>query len=172
VRSYLLILGERQALAWVLREERMAFAPGRSRQAMGLRPCDGLFIYTSRGCFNNPTRDRGRVIGEATVEAEPRLLDEPVDVAGRDYSVTCELSIANFAPLHEGVELAPLVNSMAVFHDKHTWAIRLRQTLLALPAADASLLRLRLKGVVRPRAEGLGGYVAIGTPVTPTGSSG
>jgi hypothetical protein len=69
--SYPLILGHRARLAWVLGHSRMASPDGftDARARKGERPDvgDRLFLYTSRGCFGNPTRDRGRVIGEAGV---------------------------------------------------------------------------------------------------------
>ncbi|HKF79950.1 MAG TPA: hypothetical protein VKB17_03920, partial [Thermoleophilaceae bacterium] len=65
--TYLLILGEREALAWVLREQRMAFSARRARSASALTLGDRLLLYTTRGCFHNPTRDRGRVIGAGEV---------------------------------------------------------------------------------------------------------
>ncbi|MGW3246560.1 hypothetical protein [Streptomyces sp. NPDC001070] len=50
MRSYLLILGKREAVAWVLRERRMAFPPGRRVEVTRLEPGDELLIYTTRGC--------------------------------------------------------------------------------------------------------------------------
>jgi hypothetical protein len=43
-----------------MRERKMAFPPTR-RVRMGVG--DQLLLYTTRGVFNNPTRDRGRVVG-------------------------------------------------------------------------------------------------------------
>src|SRR6202051_2908697 len=63
--GYLLVIGERDALAWVLTTQRMAVPDYRSREVSALEPGDQLFLYTTRGCFHNPTRDRGRVVGVA-----------------------------------------------------------------------------------------------------------
>lgn len=83
--SYLLILGHRDALAWVLTNGRMAFGDRSVAQARRLQVGDELLIYTTRGCFKNPTRDRGRVIGLATVQTEPVLASAPVEVGGRTF---------------------------------------------------------------------------------------
>jgi hypothetical protein len=77
-RKYLLVIGEAAALAWVLAEQRMAFPAFRRSEVMKLAIGDELFIYTTRECFHNPTRDVSRVIGLANVTSEVRDLDEPV----------------------------------------------------------------------------------------------
>jgi len=67
VRTYLLLIADREPLAWIISEQRTAFGEHRAREAEKLEPGDALLLYTTRGCFRNPTRDRGRVIGRATV---------------------------------------------------------------------------------------------------------
>jgi hypothetical protein len=67
--SYLLPIADREPLAWIVREQRTAFGEHRRREAEALAVGDVLFLYTTRGCFRNPTRDRGRVIGRAVVKA-------------------------------------------------------------------------------------------------------
>jgi hypothetical protein len=52
--SYLLVIGEREALAWVLRESRTAFPATRRAEVDRLAVGDELFLLTTRGCFHNP----------------------------------------------------------------------------------------------------------------------
>lgn len=85
--TYLLILSEREAVAWVLEKERMAF-PARRRAEV-----DRLILLTTRGCWHNPTRDRTRLIGTAEVTSPVRALDEPVTIAGRDFTRGCDLKV-------------------------------------------------------------------------------
>ena len=144
---YLLIIGEREALRWVLATQRMAFPPGRRRDALRLHEGDGLLLYTTRGAFHNPTRDRGRLIGEATVASPPVELGAPIEIANRQFTTACEIAIQTLAPLGRGVELAPLVPSLAVFPHPKSWSVLLRRPLLGLPPADARLLRSRLQAV-------------------------
>jgi hypothetical protein len=61
--TYLLVIGDREALGWILSAERMAFPDFRRAETRSLKSGDRLLIYTTRGCFKNPTRDRGRIIG-------------------------------------------------------------------------------------------------------------
>ena len=85
-RDYLLVIGEKAALAWVLAEQRMAFPALRRSQAMTLEVGDELLIYTTRGCFHNPTGDIGRVMALATVTTRVHDLTEPVVFRERRYT--------------------------------------------------------------------------------------
>src|SRR5262245_37317767 len=107
--SYLLPIADREPLAWILRERRTAFGDHRARDAASLVPGDVLFLYTTRGCFRNPTRDRGRVIGRATVTRKAWRAEQVPTFGDREYPNVVELDIESIAPLREGVELAPLV---------------------------------------------------------------
>jgi hypothetical protein len=157
--TYLLIIGDREALAWILREGRTAFPPGRERSAKELRVGDRLLVYTTRGCFRNPTRDRGRVLGVAVVMSEVEDLEEPVLLAEREFTTGCTLQIEALAPLHQGVELAPLVSRLKVFPDAASWSAVMRRPLLSLPAADRRLLERELRPRLRPVREAIDAYI-------------
>ena len=156
--DYLLVIGEAEALRWIVAQERMAFAAGRAQQASNLRVGDGLLLYTSRGAFHNPTRDRGRVVGVATVTSPVTSLDKPVEIAGRAFVAGCSLRVERLAAWSEGVEIAPLVPRLEMFPDPSSWPIRLRQTLVPLPAADAALLRDRIDKVASAGREAVHTY--------------
>lgn len=157
--DYLLILGEATALAWVLAEQRMAFPAYRRAAAGRLNIGDELLLYTTRGCFYNPSRDMGRVMGVATVASHTVSLAEPVTLAGRAFTYGCNLCVSGVAPLHKGVELAPLVPELEVFPDTHSWSMWLRRPLLPLPAADAKLLRSKLGPLLGPLDRHLDAYL-------------
>jgi len=57
-RSYLLVIGEDTALAWVLAEQRMAFPALRRAQAARLEIGDELLVYTTRGKIGIQVRGR------------------------------------------------------------------------------------------------------------------
>ncbi|WP_169987029.1 hypothetical protein [Microbispora sp. H10836] len=162
--SYLLILGDRQAIAWVLREQRMAFPPTSRTEIGQVRPGDELLIYTTRGAYRNPTRDRGRIIGRAVVTTEVRRFDEPVHIAGRDFPSGCGLRIDRLAPWGSGVELRPFVARLDAFPNPAAWSIMLRRALLRLPAQDAALLRDELAPLTGSRDANLPGYLAQDRP--------
>jgi len=160
--SWLLVISEREALAWVLREQRMAFTAQRRNDARRLAQGHRLFVYATRGCFHNPTRDRGRIIGEATVVSAITDLSSPLELSGRTFTVGCGLRIPKpkIAQLSDGVELAPLVPQLRTFPDPASWSARIRQPLLLLADEDAPVIAERLARLVRPRDVVLAEYVA------------
>ncbi|GAB3168950.1 hypothetical protein GCM10027059_32860 [Myceligenerans halotolerans] len=144
--SYLLIIGDREALGWILTESRTAFPSAGRREVAELREGDTLFLYTTRGCFKNPTRDRGRVIGTTRVGGPVERLDEPVRFSEREFPVGCPIEIGALAYLGLGVDLAPLVEDLDAFgRTEHAWSIHLRRPLLRMSDDDAVLLTDRLK---------------------------
>jgi len=162
--TWLLIIAEREALAWVLDEQRTAFSASREREVAAVESGHRLLLYTTRGCFHNPTRDRGRVIGVATVLTKPAVLADVVAIAGRSYPIGCDLDIPAISPIHEGVELAPLVPALRAFPDPNTWSVRLRRPLLALSAEDARRLETMLNAKLRPREQVIADYIEAARP--------
>lgn len=156
--AYLLILGDREAIAWVLREQRMAFPATPRAEVAALAAGDRLYLYSTRGAWHNPTRDRGRVIGTAQVESPVRALDEPLEIAGRTFHSECALSVRSLAPYPHGVELQPLVEKLAAFPKPDAWSIYLRRALLRLPPADARLLDRELRPLATSWAAALATY--------------
>ena len=142
--SHLLILGDREALSWVLRTERMAFSLRRARLVAAVIPGDTLFLYTTRGCFHNPGRDRGRVIGKATVTSPVEELQPSIVVMGREFQLGCTFDLVALAPWREGVDFAELVPQLTVFPNKRAWSTLMRRPLLTLPPADARLIEKQL----------------------------
>ncbi|MFI0348906.1 hypothetical protein [Actinomadura sp. 9N407] len=158
--SYLLILGDRDAIAWVLGDQRMAFPPTARSEVDRLAVEDELLIYATRGAFGNPTRDRGRVIGRAVVESVVAALERPVEFGERAFTRGCDLRVEALAPWGNGVELGPLVERLEAFPDPRSWSVRLRRPLLRLPQGDAGLLRDALGSLAGTRADHLAGYQA------------
>ena len=125
--AYLLVIGDREALGWILAEQRMAF-PSMSRPHVGtLATGDTLLLYTTRGCFRNPTKDRGRIIGEATSRRASPALDKPVSFGGRRFPAGCVISLQRLVPLGHGVEVVPLLDELdGIRSDQKAWAYQLR----------------------------------------------
>ncbi|SPF04354.1 hypothetical protein [Streptomyces sp. MA5143a] len=156
--AHLLIIGDRAALSWVITEQRMAFPAGRARTARTLGQGDEVFLYSTRGCFRNPTRDLGRVIGRAAIASPVHVLDEPVVFSGRSYSEGCSMKVSGLAPFREGLVLRDLVPRLSVFPDPATWSVRMRRASLTLPPEDAELVRTELEPLLRPYDETGEGY--------------
>ncbi|GGO09616.1 hypothetical protein IEI92_22640 [Microbispora bryophytorum] len=168
VTAYLLILGEREAVAWVLRESRMAFPPTSRSEVNRLKVGDDLFVLTTRGCWHNPTRDRTRIIGMAEVTSQVIAYEKAVTIAGRDFTRGCDIGLRSLAPYLTGVELGPLVPGLDAFPDAKSWSIRLRRPLLELSASDAARLERELGGVAREPALVIPAYLSSIRPVRQT----
>lgn len=163
--AYLLPIADREPLAWILREQRTAFGEHRACEAQALEVGDVLFLYTTRGCFRNPTRDRGRVIGRALVKASARRARRPPSFGGREFPLVVELEIESLAPLREGLELAPLVPRLArTFPDPKSWSVRMRRALVPLDPADAAEIRRALAPHTTAYAAALTTYSALQQP--------
>ena len=156
--NYLIVISDRKPLAWVLSEGRMAFSAERARSADRLRPGDKAYLYATRGCFHNPTADRGRVIAEAVITSAVRPLDEPVVFRGAAFTVGCTLDIEALAPARTGLDLAEVVSSLHAFRVTARWSVYLRRPLVPLDDHDAKLLSSRLKPLTMRPAEVLSEY--------------
>lgn len=150
VAYYLLPIAGREPLAWILSAGRTAFSGHRRREAEALTVGDTLLLYATRGCFRNPTRDRGRVIGVARVAEAATELDEPVRFGDREYPIGVELSVDALTLRGEGIELAPLVGQLREsFPKPASWSATMRRALVPLSSADGG----RLVRLVRRRAD-------------------
>lgn len=155
--TYLMMLGTGRGLAYVMRERKMAFPPTRR---IRLEVGDRLLLYTTRGVFGSPSRDRGRVVGTAQITSPIIPFDKERHIAGRAYSSGCDLDISGLAPLDQGIVLADIVDQLQVFQpDPRTWSSRMRRSILALPAQDAALIQEHLKPNLRDPKETVGPYL-------------
>jgi hypothetical protein len=160
VNSWLVVIGDRDALWWVLSEGRMAFPVKRQwRVVSELDAGDALYVYTTRGAFHSPTKDRGRVIATATADGPAGPLDSPFELGGRVFPLGCAITVAELAPWREGVELAPLRGSLSSLpSEPGGYAMALRTPLVRLTTGDARKLSARLQQVTRPPGEVIEGY--------------
>jgi hypothetical protein len=143
--AYLLVLGHRDGLRWVLDHDAMAFAEHRAGLARRVCLGDELFLYTTRGCFLNPTRGRSRVIGKARATAVATSGD-PIEVADQAFGTFLNIGIETLAPFPCGVDFAEIVTELRAFPPSGAWAARLRAPLVALEREDATLLDGLLTG--------------------------
>lgn len=163
--SYLVVLGERDAIWWVLHEQRMAFPATPRAEVARLAPGDRLFLYTTRNAWRNPPRDRGRVIGVATAATAAHRLDQPIEIAERSFHSVCDLHIEGVVPYPGGLELRPLVERLDAFPKPHAWNIYLRRALVRLSDADRAILDQGLIPMLAPPDQALPTYPAMRAPV-------
>jgi hypothetical protein len=156
--DYLLPIADREPLAWIVAEQRTAVSERRRREAETLEPGDRLFLYTTRGCFRNPTRDRGRVIGIAEVTRRARELDDPVRFGSREYPIEIALRIESLAPRGAGVELTSLLDRLESFPNKRAWSAYMRRALVPLAQRDGATIAGALRRATRPYRESADSY--------------
>jgi hypothetical protein len=143
--SYLLPIADREPLVWILRERRTAFPIYRRHDAERLIPGDRLLLYTTRGCFHDPTRDRGRVIGVATIKGRIKHLAEPIRFGEKEFPIGVDLALQTLVPRDEGVELAPLVPSLPkTFSNPAAWSATLRRALVPFDDEEAERIAAEL----------------------------
>lgn len=167
-KDYLLLISDREPLAWLLTEQRMAFPARRRGLVSQLAEGDRLFLYTTRSCFRNPGRDTGRVIGEAQVSSPARQLDEPVLFGDRSYQLGCGIQITGLAPRDTGPELRALVDELHLFPTPKNWSVYIRRVLVPLDKHDAALVTAKLTPLLGPPETYIAGYL----PVAPSRPSG
>ena len=157
MRWFLLVISDRDALGWILTEQRMAFAPSRIDAIDTLTAGNRLVLYTTRGCFRNPTRDRGRVIGTATATSQVHELGTAVTFRDRAYTRGCTLRIERLAPVDRGPELAGIVGTLGTFPE--SWRIHIRRTLIPLDERDFMTLEQSLASIDTGREAALPTYL-------------
>jgi hypothetical protein len=161
---YLMPIGDREPLMWILRERRTAFPRYRRSDAERLAASDHLLLYTTRGCFHNPTRDRGRVIGVATVKHAAKDLPEPVRFGEREFPIGVDLAFEALVPRDKGVELAPIVASLPkTFANPPAWSATLRRALVPFDEEDAQRIVQQL-GDHGPTTQAIESYATVSGP--------
>lgn len=152
---HLAMIGDREALVWVLERQRVAFPQPRYYHIFPtLQPGDVLYLYTTRGCYRNPTRDRGMVIGAATVASAVTTSETPLTVGDRELPLEASIEIRALAPVDAGIDLAAQVAQLTSFPKPESWSVYLRRSLYPITEQDAQ----RFDRLLRPhtgRWEGL-----------------
>lgn len=137
---WMIVLGDRDAIAWVLSHQQMAVT---SRVAALPGVGDPVALYTTRGAFKNPTRDRAQVIGLGTVVQAPVVKD--ITIAGRTYAKSFGLRFDLLAELRQGLPFEPLVPKLGFIGNKTSWGGAVRRPVVRLPEADFTLIANRFR---------------------------
>lgn len=157
--AHLVVIGDREALVWVLENEQVAFPDPRYRNLFpALELGDVLYLYTTRGCFKNPTRDRGRVIGSATVSAAMARSSHPLHVRDRELPLQAPIDINVLASVDDGIDLAHEIPHMTSFPKPDTWSVYLRRSLFPITETDARRFDQLLASFTGPWDQRLDGY--------------
>jgi len=146
-RPFLLILGDADGLAYVLREHRMAFTP---KRRIPLTRGDIVFLYTTRRVFRNTSAGRGLIIGRAEIISDIVKFESGLRIADRVYTSGCHLAITGLVPLGEGLELRQIVDELETFHPHpKRWAFRIYSSFLQLSPKDASVIQEKIQPLLQ-----------------------
>lgn len=125
------MLGNRTAMEWVIDRGRMAVGPRvRTLPAIG----DRLVLYTSRGAFHNPTRDRAQILALGVTSSEPD--NRRVVVAGAAYARSFAIDIDVMAEPRRGLDFLPLVPRLDFIHNRASWGGALRRPVVHIGDKD------------------------------------
>jgi hypothetical protein len=89
-------------------------------------------------------------MGVAVVTRGPISLSEPVEFRGRQFKVGFDVRLEGLSPVGTGVELGPLAGKLEVLPDPSSWSVRLRRSVVPLPAGDRALIERRLAKLLCP----------------------
>jgi hypothetical protein len=141
----MIILAERDAIAWVVSRRRMAFTADRGAAASAVISVgDEIFLYATRRAFHDPTHDRGRVFGRAHATSGVQPFNAPVRLIRKEFTHGFTFEFDTLAAPRQGIALAELVPQLSTFSNKQGWGMLLRRPLLSLTPEDARLIRRRL----------------------------
>jgi hypothetical protein len=152
----LAVVADRRALAWVLEHATVAFPEPRSR-ILPFRAGDSIYLYTTRGCFRNPTRDRSRIIGKALALTDLRVNEDPVRFGDRSFPLEVRVRIDSLAPVGDGINFADLVPQLTSFPKPERWSVYLRRSAFSITPKDARRFDRLLAPFEGQHLENLGG---------------
>ncbi len=140
--SWLFVLGQRDALAWVLEHKQMAFRD--HIRADKLAKGDRFAIYVTRGAMGNPTRDESQIVATGTLTTE--LVREPIEIAGEEYGrhLKFRFDVGPKNP-REGLAFVPLVPKLTWISKKDHWMAYIRKALVPIPDEDFATIEAALK---------------------------
>ncbi len=139
--TWMIVLGDRDAISWVVASRRMAFREHVPTNE--LRVGDQVLLYSTRGAFKNPTRDEPQIFAAGFFAS--RVEHSRVAVAGETFTKWCRLEITHLLPPREGIGFRPFVPRLRFIKNKETWPAALRRTLIRLPERDFKVLARALE---------------------------
>lgn len=133
------VFGDIDGLRWVLERNRMAFPEHAAGRARRIAAGDSAVLYTTRGAYSNPTRDRSRLQSIVDVVGEANH-HEPVEIAGREVTWSCPIQPRVVLEERQGPEVAPLAAELEHVKRPAVWGQYFRNSPIAVSARDFDVL--------------------------------
>ncbi|MDV8015621.1 hypothetical protein R4P70_30315 [Rhodococcus sp. IEGM 1241] len=160
--THLVVLGNAEAVRWVLKNQRMAFSEVGRRTASRLSRGDTLVFYAGVKCWpalGGKVRPKaGIMIGSAVVLTEVARLRTAAQVGGRKFEYGCEVFFERLAALGSGLSISDVKNDLELTAGRANYGQVLRRTPILLSSADTALLSARLESVTAPYEDSVGAY--------------
>ena len=138
---WLVVVGEREALRWIVKNKRMAFREYINTSEIAAR--DEMAVYVTRGAFHTPTRDQSQVLALGQFASRPT--PRPVTILGESYPTSVGLRLSQVLPEREGMPFKPLVPKMRFIKKKSGWAAYLRRSLVRITDEDMATIKVAFK---------------------------
>lgn len=135
------VLGEVDALRWVVDQKTMAFPDSASTRIRDMGAGDRAVLYTTRGAFHNPTRDEARLVGVATVDSSPNRPEQPLTIAGREYAWSCSIEVETLLAERQGPTVRALVPELELVRKPAAWGVYFRQSPVRINETDFECMR-------------------------------
>jgi hypothetical protein len=149
-RYWVIVLGDEESVAWVLRESAMAWTRVSSSRTKLMEVGDMAVLFVSRSAYHNPARDESQLVAVATVTTRPSVLDVPVIVGGRPFDIHCNLRITDRLPERDGVPVKALIDQLGFVKNKRNWGLHFRSSLMEVPKQDFETMADRVRKAATP----------------------
>lgn len=145
-RTWIVVVGERTALDWVLRTQQVAFRSRSASLALGrLRQGDQIAVYATRGVFHNPTRDQSEFLATAVATSDAKHLNRPRVVAGREFTVQATIRFDAILRPRSGVAAGDVAPNLSFVRKKPQWGQYFRHGLIDVPPKDFAVIRSAIR---------------------------
>lgn len=105
-----------------------------------MSPGDRAVLYVTRGAFHNPTRDESRLRGIATVTGPPRQEEPPLEIADREFPLSCRVAFDTLLPERTGPAVRDLAPKLSLVKKPEAWGNYFRSSPIRMTEDDFRLL--------------------------------
>lgn len=130
--TVIFVVGSRSALEYILDKQVMAFRSSVKTEVLsaGMR----FAIYTTRGAYGNPSKDRSQVLAIGRLVSG--VTDQPHSIGNELFPQSCQLRIEARLPWRNGLAFDPLVDELAFVGGRRRYASVFHRTIVKVPVAD------------------------------------
>jgi len=143
--NVIFVVGSRPALEYILDNHVMAFRSSVKTDMLekGMR----FALYTTRGAYGNPTKDRSQILAlgrlSSGVTGQAHSIDQEL------FPQSCRLKFELRLPWRKGLIFDPLVDELAFVGGRRRYASVFHRTIVKVPTDDYELITSVFKAKVK-----------------------